>query len=328
VSSLAIYGDPRSGFYTQNPKNNARKPVTLDTSRFQPSSWRERPTPGRPPTANVPESMGSRSSPSSSPDMSAYRPSQSSAPDMSVYKPNPYVSQSQFNQMFSPGQAQSRQPSFGTAYRPSGTGSQPPASRQPMGGGMYPPDIDTHKLPVVLARLPAAPRAFPAMPTGQRITDANMPQEWIDAGRTPFGGIIQDGRVIGGDYALIIDSQGQPIDRYGNPFAQSPSPAEQPSAQSQGYFNMFPRQPSQVSMSGDPRGMYATAPIDQRPAPFTVDSMYGPMGETSNPFADRDAILERIMSLNMDRQMRFNQTSPSPMSPGSPFFNYGSLTAR
>lgn len=225
--------------------------------------------------------------------MSAYRPSQSSAPDMSVYKPNPYVSQSQFNQMFSPGQAQSRQPSFGTAYRPSGAGSQPqvPPPRRP-------------------------------------ITDANMPQEWIDAGRTPFGGIIQDGRVIGGDYMQRRDPQGQPIDRYGNPFAQSPSPAERPNVQSQGYFNMFPRQPTQVSMSGDPRGMYAMAPIDQRPAPFTVDSMYGPMGETSNPFADRDAILERIMSLNMDRQMRFNQTSPSPMSPGSPFFNYGSLTAR
>lgn len=175
-------------------------------------------------------------------DMSAYRPQtssgqQSSVPDMSTYNPNPYVSEGQFRNMFSGGQAQSRQQSFGTPYGQS-------------------------------------------MPAGMPVPE---PQSM---------------------------------------------PASRPSAQSQGYFNMFPRQPPQMSMSGDPRGMYAMAPIDQRPAPFTVDSMYGPMGETSNPFADRDAILERIMSLNMDRQMRFNQTSPFPMSYGSPFFNYGSLTAR
>lgn len=280
MSSLAIHGDPVSGFYTRNPNTGTRSKISIPD--YLPR--RERPVVNRPTvssSARQPPAGGQQTQ-----TMPAYSPAQSSAPDMSVYKPNPYVSQSQFQQMFSPGQAQPRQQSFGTAYRPNPSTS-PPGRTQ--------------------------------------INNANMPQERIDAGRTPFGGIIQDGRVIGGDYMQRLDGQGRPIDWYGNPTAQGP--VERPAVQNQGYFNMFPRQPSQVSTSGDPRGMYAMAPIDQRPAPFTVDSMYGPMGETSNPFADRDAILERIMSLNMDRQMRFNQTAPFPMSYGSPFLDYSSLTA-
>lgn len=99
------------------------------------------------------------SNPQRGQDMSAYRPQtssaqKSSAPDMSTYKPNPYVSEGQFRNMFSGGQAQPRQQSFGTPYgwreRPSGspttnpapesmgTPSRPP-SRQPMGDAMLPP---------------------------------------------------------------------------------------------------------------------------------------------------------------------------------------------
>lgn len=242
---------------------------------------------------------------SSTPDMSAYSPQasfqqQSSTPDMSAYtyKPNPYVSEGQFRNMFSGGQAQPRQQSFGTPYgwreRPK---SQPPVQRvpesmpaprqtrvpkQPMGDALLPPGWsfgpNGERLPP-----PRTPTPRPAAPPS---SPSNATPETPQ--RSPYAI----------DYAV-------------SPQAFPAPPAEPPQTAPQfdfgsmfnNYFNQLPqpRQPS-FSVQTTPGFSQPAAPLPTPSFQQQTRNFDGSVSETPN-FNLRDAFVQNINESLLPYQM-------------------------
>lgn len=82
-----------------------------------------------------------------------------------------------------------------------------------------------------------------------------------------------------------------------------------------GFQSQMRTEPSYQTVAGDPRGALAVADPSQRPVPFQVGLSQTPWGQSADPFAERQKVIEQLNNQRMQRQTEFNRTSQDSSTP-------------
>lgn len=179
----------------------------------------------------------------------------------------------------------------------------------------------------------STPRTPQNYPWRDRMLDPQRDQAWMQ-GRLPSQGQAQpkQPQSSGDPYPVSREFQAQ-LDAAAASNRQRNEAMGYPANHS--FARGAARPPSQ-EVTGDPRGAFATAAPQDRPAPFVMGPAMTAWGPSNDPFAEREALIQRLNADRMQHQQRMNQTVGGPMGQGwtpmpswwaNPFMNpYDSLT--